>query len=142
MSGALTVRPASGFVHLQSEEPLFHRIAAWAGSGLMQPLPLGVAEVGYGMVVKALGLESLSPADQVKELARIPQDEFEAKTRDVHAPYMAWVDGDIVHAVPTYTGIAEPEGLKKVFPGVNWCPTVWMNTCGFDVSVIAYSNRN
>lgn len=109
-------------------------MAAWAGSGLMQPLPLGVAEAGYGMVVKALGLEALSPAEQVKELVRVPQDEFEAKTRSVPAPYMAWVDGDVVRTVPTFSGIAGPAGLKKTFPGVAWCPTVWMGNCALDVS--------
>ncbi|OIW26278.1 alpha/beta-hydrolase [Coniochaeta ligniaria NRRL 30616] len=130
-----SIGAASGFVHLQSEEPLFQRIAAWGGSGLMQPLPLGVAEVGYNMVVKALGLESLAPAEQIKQLVKIPQDEFEAKCRDVHAPYMAWVDDDIVHTVPTYSGIADSAGLKKVFPGVNWCPTVWMGSCSLDGAI-------
>ncbi len=81
-----------------------------------------------------MGLESLPPAEQVKQLVQIPRDEFEAKCRDVPAPYMAWVDDHIVHTVPTYSGIAEPTGLKKVFPGVNWCPTVWMGSCAFDVS--------
>jgi carboxylesterase type B len=133
------VRTASGFVHLQSEEPLFQRIAAWGGSGLMQPLPLGVAEIGYGMVVKTLGLDSLPPAEQVKELLRIPQDEFEAKVRDVHAPYMAWADGDVVPSVPTFSAIADPEGLKKVYPGVQWCPKMWMGSCSMDVSRISNS---
>ena len=98
----------------------------------MQPLPLGVAEVGYGMVLKALGLDSLSPEEQVKELLRIPTEEFESKTRDVHAPYMAWVDSDVVHTVPTYSNISTPAKLKTTLPGVEWCPEVWMGSCTQD----------
>ncbi|KAB5533474.1 Alpha/Beta hydrolase protein [Coniochaeta sp. 2T2.1] len=127
-----SIGAASGFVHLQSPEPLFNRLAAWGGSGLMQPLPLGVAEVGYGMVTKALGLDSLSPEEQVKELLRIPTDEFEAKTRDVHAPYMAWVDGDVVHTVPTFSSIATLDRLKKTLPGSEWCDRVSMVSCAQD----------
>lgn len=101
----------------------------------MQSLPLGVAEIGYSMVVKALGLESLSTADQIKELVRIPYDEFEAKTRDVHAPTMSWIDDDVVRSVATYSSIASPDGLKKDFPGVSWCPTIWMGSCELDGAI-------
>lgn len=122
-------------MHLQSEEPLFHQLAAHGGSGLLSPLPLMVAEVGYGMVVRALGLDSLSPEDQVKELLRMPHAEFEAKTRNVPAPISAWIDGDIVRQAPTYGTLANAKALEELYPGIKWCPSIWMGTCSFDVSI-------
>jgi hypothetical protein len=100
----------------------------------MRPLPLEVSKMGYDMVVKALGLDSLNPGEQVEELLRIPHKELEAKIRDVPAPISAWVDNDIIHAVPTFQGLADPDTVQENFSGIRSCHTIWMGGCELDVS--------
>lgn len=102
----------------------------------MRPLPLEVGELGYGLVTKTLGLDGLSPADQVEQLLRIPQADLEANLRDLPAPINALVDGAIIRSVPTFGALIEPDSARKVFPGMDYCQQVWMGSCGLDVGRI------
>lgn len=102
----------------------------------MRPLPLEVGELGYGMVIKALGLDGLSPAEQVEMLPRIPHAELEAKLRNLPAPLTALVDGDIIRSVPTFKDLSDPVSAKRVFPGMDHCQQLWMGSCGLDVGFL------
>lgn len=99
---------ASGFLHLQSTEPLFSQLVGLGGSPLIQPLPLQVAEIAFGIVTSKLSLENLSPADQVKNIVEISAQELSAKLAGVPFPLAAVVDGDIVKASPSVSNVFWP----------------------------------
>lgn len=101
MEDVLNIVTACGFFHLQSDEPLFCQLVALGGSPLVQPLPLQVAEIAYGIVTSVLGLDKLSPAEQVEALLAIPAEELSAKLAGVPFPVAAVVDGDIVKSSPS-----------------------------------------
>lgn len=114
------------------------------GSPLIQPLPRGVAEIAYGIVTAALGLDMLQPADQVKSLLEIPATELSSKLSGVPFPLSAVVDDDIVKATPTYSGLANPDKLEALFPGMNGCKTILMGDGQLDgmiMAITALANR-
>lgn len=123
---------ASGFFHLHSSEPLFNQLVALGGSPIIQPIPQGVAEIAYGIVTSALGLDKLSPADQVKALLDIPAEELASKLAKVGYPLAAVIDDDVVKTPTTYTGLANTDALETIFPGIKWCKTIMMGDCQFD----------
>lgn len=103
------------------------------GSPLIRSFPPEVAEIAFGMVTKALGLDSLPPAEQVKTLLEIPAGDLEAKLRDLPAPVGAVVDGDIVRDITTYQALANVPELAKAFPGIRWIKDILIGDCEFDV---------
>ena len=125
---------ASGFTHLQSEEKLFHRLVALAGSPLIQPLPLAVADFVGGVVAKTLGLGSLAPNEQVQALLEIPASDLEANLRGIPLPINSVLDGDIVRCTTTFDSLSQPQKLESMFPGIRWVKTILMGECQFDVS--------
>ncbi|KAH8881346.1 alpha/beta-hydrolase [Thozetella sp. PMI_491] len=123
----------SGFLHLQSEEALFKQLAALGGSGLIRPVPLQVAEIAYGIVTKALGIESLSPGDQISQLVQQSTSlEAREKLTNLPAPINAVVDGDFVRAAASYSMFANSETLKKDLPGTGWCEAIYMGDSRLD----------
>lgn len=71
------------------------------GSPLIQPLPPQVAEVAFGIVTGALGLNELQPSEQVKALVAMPAQELSAKLAGVPFPLAAIIDGGIVKSSPS-----------------------------------------
>lgn len=132
----LTSPLASGFFHLQSSEPVFSQLAAYGGSPLIQPIPLEVTEIAYSIAAKVLGIDSLSPADQVKSLLKIPAEEISAKLAGLPVPLSAALDGDVVRSKTTYTALANTPSLEKAFPGVEWCKTILLGDGQFDGMII------
>lgn len=102
----------------------------------MRSFPPEVAEMSYGMITQALGLESLPPAEQVRALLEIPAADLEAKLRGVPAPFGAVVDGDIVPRMTTFETLADTKGLASAFPGIRWTKNILVGDCGFDVGFI------
>lgn len=92
---------ASGFLHLQSTEPLFSRLVGLGGSPLIQPLPLQVGDISFGIVASVLGLDKLQPAEQVEAITSTPAQELSAKLAGVPFPLAAIVDGDVVKSSPS-----------------------------------------
>lgn len=118
---------------------------ALAGSPLIQPIPPSVADVAYGIVTSALGLDKLSPTEQVKALLEMPAQELSSKLSTVPYPLAAVLDNDIVKAAPTYTSLANPDAIETTFPGIKHCKTILMNDCQFDgmiIGVTALAHRN
>lgn len=127
---------ASGFFHLQSAEPLFSRLAAYGGSPLIQPIPLEVTEIAYSVATKVLGIESQSPADQVKSLLKIPAEELSAKLGHLPVPLSAAHDGDVVPSKTSYASLADTGSLEKEFPGVAYCKSILLGDGQFDGMII------
>lgn len=135
---------ASGFYHLQSTEPLFNQLVALGGSPLIHPLPAGVAEVAFGIVTNALGLEKVQPAEQVKALLEIPAAELSAKLSKTPFPLAAVIDDDIVKSTPTFARLADTASIEKLFPGIKWCKTLMIGDSQVDgmiMGITALANR-
>lgn len=91
-----------------------------------------MAEIAYGIVTAALGLDNLPPSEQVKGLLEIPAEELSTKLSNVSFPVSAVVDGEIVKSIPTYAGLHKVESLEDLFPGAHWCKTILMGDSQFD----------
>lgn len=85
------------------------------------------------MVTKALGLESLSPAEQVRALLEMPAADLEAKLRNVPAPVCSVVDGDVIRGVTTYDVLSKAQEVDRLFPGIRSVKDVLLGSCQFDV---------
>lgn len=133
---SLTPPIASGFYHLQSPEPLFSRLAAYGGSPLIQPIPLQVSEIAYSVATKVLGIDSQSPADQVKSLLKIPAEELSVKLGHLPVPLTAAFDGEVVRSKTTYASLANTSNLEKEFPGTDYCKFVLIGDGQFDGMII------
>lgn len=129
-----TPRLAAGFIHLQNEERLFSQLAAMGGSPLIRSFPPEVAEIAFGMVTKTLGIDSLSPVEQVKSLLEMPASDLEAKLRELPAPIGAVLDGDIVRGITSFQTLSNHAELNNTFPGVSRVKRIFMGDCQFDVS--------
>lgn len=134
---------ASGFHHLQTDEPLFATLVALGGNPLIQPLPLPVTDIAFQIATSTLGLANLDPSEQVKSLLSIPAEELSAKLANAPLPLNAVLDGDIVKSMPSYTSIAHfAESKEKedpsllLFPGSKWCKTVLTGDSQIDGMVI------
>lgn len=132
----LTSPSASGFFHLQSPEPLFSRLAAYGGSPLIQPIPLEVTEIAYSVATKVLGIESQSPADQVKSLLKIPVEELSAKLGHLPVPLSAAHDGDVIPSKTSFASLADTKSLEKEFRGIDYCKSILLGDGQFDGMII------
>lgn len=132
----LTPPLASGFYHLQSPEPLFSRLAAYGGSPLIQPIPLQVSEIAYGIATKILGIDGQPPADQVKSLLRTPAEELLAKLGHLPVPLTAAQDGEVVRSKTSFAALADTSALEKEFPGTEYCKQVLLGDGEFDGMII------
>lgn len=102
---------------------------------MISPIPPHVAEIAFASVTKGLGIEKLSPSDQVKALLEMPAAELQAKTADVPAPITMVVDNDVVKGVTTYDILSKPQEVARLFPGTHWCKTIMSGDCQLDVSL-------
>ncbi|KAF3763587.1 hypothetical protein M406DRAFT_49189 [Cryphonectria parasitica EP155] len=127
---------AAGFHHLQANEPLFSQLVALGGSPLIQPIPINVAEIAYGIAIGALGLDKLPPAEQVQALLDIPAQDLRKKLDGAGFPLTAVVDEHSIKVTPTLTGLADTDALKSLFPGVGWCKSIMMGDAQLDGMII------
>lgn len=111
-------------------------MAAYGGSPLIQPIPLEVTEIAYSVATKVLGIESQSPADQVKSLLKIPAEELSAKLGHLPVPLSAAHDGDVVPSKTSYASLADTGSLEKEFPGVAYCKSILLGDGQFDGMII------
>lgn len=136
---------ASGFVHLQSDEPLFANLVALGGNPLIQPLPLPVADAAFAGATAALGLADRPPAEQVQALLALPAETLAAKLAAVPLPLNAYHDGDVVKSVPSYASLARPADFAALFPGAGtWCKTALLGDSqqdGMVMDVTVFSHR-
>lgn len=111
-------------------------MAAYGGSPLIQPIPLEVAEIAYSVATKVLGIESQSPADQVKSLLKIPAEELSAKLGHLPVPLSATLDGDVIHSKTSYASLADTKSIEKEFPGIDYCKSILLGDGQFDGMII------
>ena len=99
----------------------------------MPVLPPPVGEFAFAEIIKALALDSLSPAEQVQALLDMPAEELHTKVSDVHVPLNGVLDNDIIRSIPTFQSISETQSIEHVFPGIDWCKRIFMGDCQMDV---------
>lgn len=114
--------------HLYSKEPLFRRCMLMSGSNLlMPPAPLSLAESNYKTAMKALGLESASPAETIQALNSMDGKKLCEKMLFGGIPMLPVVDDDIITAAPKYSNLS----LQPPF----WCEAVIIGDCQFDGNI-------
>ena len=123
-------------VHLHSEQPLFKRAMLMSGSTLlMGPSPMAVADGNYQKASKALGLHSLTPQERVQQLVSMEGQQLRS-TLAQHgvAPQVSipLVDGDLCPVKVDFQTVLEG---SLSLPGRQWCESVLLGDCAFDVSV-------
>ena len=114
--------------HLHSKEPLFRRCMLMCGSNLlMPPAPLSVAESNYKAALKALGLESASPAEIIQALNSMDGQKLCEKMLFGGIPMLPVVDDGIITATPKYSNLSlQPP---------SWCEAVIIGDCQFDGNI-------
>lgn len=127
-------------VHLHSELPLFKRAILMSGSTLlMGPSPQARAETSYQKAVKALDLESLSPEERIQKLVSMDGQLLRTTLlqRGVGSQVsVPLVDGEIC---PVEVDFESVMNGSLSLPGRQWCESVMMGDCAFDVSTEAPS---
>lgn len=118
-------------MHLESGEPLFQQLIAMGGTSLIKPIPLEVADGAFQMVMARLGVDDLSPDDQIKALLKVPVEDLAIKF--VGIPTMPVLDSDIIPAMTSYTALFDPSSASELFPGMKWCRRILVGDCQFDV---------
>lgn len=80
-----------------------------------------------------MGIDKLSPAEQVRHLLDTPATDLSSKLAGVPLPLQAVVDNDVVKQTPTYALLAAAaDSLETLFPGAKWCKTVAAGDCAVD----------
>ena len=93
--------------------------------------------MGYYIVIKTLGLDSLSPDEQVTELVRLcGTPGAQAKLAALTVPVNGVVDDDIVLTAPSFSILEDQQEMQQVFPGTKWCREIFMSDSRVDVSEI------
>jgi carboxylesterase type B len=122
-------------VHLHSKQPLFKRAMLMSGSTLlMGPSPITVADGNYQRASNALGLDSLTPDERVQKL--VSMDGQQLRTTLVQhrvAPLVSipLVDGDMCPVEVDFKTVID--GSLSLL-GRQWCESVLLGDCAFDVS--------
>lgn len=89
--------------------------------------------MSFDRVTEIFGTRDLSPQEQVQQLLAVPISELRAKVgRQV--PLGPMVDGDLIHELTTYQGLAEPSDFTRIFPGTGHCKRIIVGDCQMDVS--------
>ncbi|KAK4207424.1 putative carboxylesterase [Rhypophila decipiens] len=129
---------ASGTFHLHSSEPLFHQLFSMSGSSLVKAKPLEAAERTFRLAAGFLGASDKTEREQVKALLEASKDDIRDKIgRKV--PLGPVVDGHMIPRVTTYSAMADPAEVAKLFPGMKHCRRVMFGDCQMDGS--AYGPR-
>ncbi|KAK5192072.1 hypothetical protein LTR47_003529 [Exophiala xenobiotica] len=124
-------------LHLYSKEKVYNRAIATGGSCLLVPAcgPDAYERV-YQQVLGALGLDSLSSADErIERLLSMPADEVIAKIPPF-VQFIPMVDGDMVPVKPSYAAIADPN--DESMPGKRWADGLMIGDSQFDASVFGF----
>ncbi|KAF2641577.1 para-nitrobenzyl esterase [Massarina eburnea CBS 473.64] len=97
---------AAVLYQLFSKEALFTRAISMSGTPIMlKPLPISVAEMTYGMVVRGLNLENASVDERIERLTTITPEDLVAKT-PMNASLIPYLDGDIVPVMTSFKNLA------------------------------------
>jgi hypothetical protein len=104
------------------------------GNGLMPLSPPAVGELVFSIATRALGIDFLSPTEQVNALLAVPAEELDAKVADTKAPIGAVLDNDVIPNLPSFKALADRHSAETLFPGMKWCKRVFMGDCQLDVS--------
>lgn len=129
------VNIVASMLNLQSKEPLFEQLIVMSGTPLtLQPLQRHISEMAYSLCVNALGIQSLSAEDRVKEIVHGPVSRlWEEITPDI--PLRPVIDNDIIYRSPTYQDFAgEPIQVEAALASAQWCKRVLIGNCQSDVS--------
>jgi carboxylesterase type B len=126
-------------VHLHSEQPLFKRAMLMSGSTLLKgPSPMAVADGNYQKASKVLGLDSLAPRERIQKLVSMDGQQLRS-TLLQHgvAPLVSipLVDGDLCPVRIDFKAVMDS---SLNLPGRQWCESVLLGDCAFDVSKISF----
>ena len=125
-------------VHLHSKQPLFKRAMLMSGSTLlMGPSPPAMAEANYKKALRALDLESLTPKERLEKL--VGMDAYHLRDTLAHKGVvqqvsMPLVDGDLCPTSVNFKAVLE--GSLEL-PGKQWCDSLLLGDCAFDVGDLA-----
>lgn len=124
----------SVITHLQSNVALFRRLVSMGGTNLlMKPLPESVTEATYQTVLKKLGLQNLSPSNQVKALLELDAQNISSSVSP-GTPLLPSLDGQMVIKEGRIAEIYQGCSCTVDLPGRNWCNEIMIGDCQMDVS--------
>lgn len=122
-------------VHLHSEQPLFKRAMLMSGSTLLTgPSPMAIANGNYQKATKVLGLDSLAPKERVQNLVSMNGQQLRSTLfENGVAPLVSipLVDGDLCPVEIDFKTVLDG---SLSLPGRQWCESVLLGDCAFDVS--------
>lgn len=122
-------------VHLHSEQPLFKRAMLMSGSTLLKgPSPMAIADGNYQKALKVLGLDSLAPLERIQKLVSMDGQQLRATLfENGVAPLVSipLVDGDLCPVAIDFKSVMDG---SLSLPGRQWCESVLLGDCAFDVS--------
>lgn len=126
-------------VHLHSEQPLFKRAMLMSGSTLLKgPSPMAVADGNYQKASKVLSLDSLTPQERVQKLVSMDGQQLRSTLFEQGiAPLVSLplVDRDLCPVEIDFKSVMD--GSLSI-PGRQWCESVLLGDCAFDVSTISF----
>lgn len=121
--------------HLHSEQPLFKRAMLMSGSTLlMGPSPMAIADGNYQKASKVLGLDTLAPQARIQKLVSMDGQQLRSTLfKNGVAPLVSipLVDGDLCPVAVDFTSVMDG---SLSLPGRQWCESVLLGDCAFDVS--------
>lgn len=122
-------------VHLHSEQPLFKRAMLMSGSTLLKgPSPMVIADDNYRKASEVLGLDSLGPQERIQKLVSMDGQQLRLTLFDHGvAPLISipLVDGDLCPVQVDFKSVMDG---SLTLPGRQWCESVLIGDCAFDVS--------
>jgi hypothetical protein len=96
-------------------------------------LPIA-AEETYSHCLEALGIQNLSPEDQLKEVVHGPMSTLWAYIPPA-IQLLPIIDNETVFEGPTYQALhAGPKEIEAILPGIRWCRRILLGDCKSDVS--------
>ena len=114
------MRKASITYMMHSEKKLFNQAILFGGSFLMmKPSSLQDAEELYRTITGYFGLGELTPAERVKALLTMPQDELVAQLTKEFTSLGPVLDGELILSQPTIAGLKNQ--FAQSLPGSIWC---------------------
>ena len=122
-------------VHLHSEQPLFKSAMLMSGSTLlMGPSPMAIADGNYQKASKTLGLDSLTAKERIQKLVSMDGQHLRSTLmQNGVAPLVSipLVDEDLC---PVEVDFKSVMNGSLSLPGRQWCDSVLLGDCAFDVS--------
>jgi len=119
---------------LMLKKPRFTRAISESGQAhLIGPKTIAFHEKEYGMVLKTLGLDRLSPAERVKELKTMPLEKIMA-VPPPEPMFQPCADGVLWDQVPYWDILADP---KNMINKPDWVEAIMMGACKDDVPLLS-----